>query len=48
VLELAVTPTGGNEIPAIFMKQAKHLSNLHFDRISGRLATYKPASGLAV
>jgi hypothetical protein len=48
MLELAVAPTRGNEVPAIFMKQAKHLGNLHFDRISGRPSSYKPVSDLAV
>jgi hypothetical protein len=48
VLELAVTPASGNEVPAIFVKQAKHLGNLHCERISGLPECYKPAPGLAV
>ena len=48
MLELAVTPAGGNQVLAIFMQQAEHLGNLHCKRIAGRRLSYKPPPELAV
>src|SRR5437764_3616011 len=48
VLELAVASAGCDEIPAIFRKQAKHLGNLHCERIAGVASRSKSAVELAV